>query len=43
VLARVIERLREAEPDAIGILAHGSYATGRARPESDLDLAVLLP
>jgi predicted nucleotidyltransferase len=42
LLTRVIERLRAHEPTAIGMLVHGSYALGRARPESDLDRTVLL-
>jgi predicted nucleotidyltransferase len=42
VVTRVVERLRAHEANAIGVLVHGSYALGRARPESDLDLAVLL-
>jgi hypothetical protein len=37
-----VARLRELEPEAIGVLAFGSYARGRATTSSDLDLAVLL-
>ena len=39
---RIVARLRELEPDAIGVLASGSYARGRATTSSDLDLTVLL-
>lgn len=39
---RIVARLRELEPEAIGVLAFGSYARGRATTSSDLDLAVLL-
>jgi len=42
VMDRVVERLRAFEPDAIGVLVHGSYARGEAELESDLDMAVLL-
>jgi phosphoribosyl-AMP cyclohydrolase len=42
VVDRVVVRLRDAEPDAIGVLVHGSYARGDARRESDLDLTVLV-
>jgi predicted nucleotidyltransferase len=43
MLERVVARLREAEPDAIAIVATGSYARGEAAPGSDLDLAVVTP
>lgn len=39
---RVISACREREPDAIGVLAHGSYALGTARPDSDLDLDIII-
>jgi phosphoribosyl-AMP cyclohydrolase len=39
---RVVASSREREPGATGILVHGSYATGRARPDSDLDLAIFV-
>jgi phosphoribosyl-AMP cyclohydrolase len=42
VRLHVVERLRAFEPDAIGVLVHGSYARGEAQPQSDLDMAVLL-
>ncbi|HJX07442.1 MAG TPA: nucleotidyltransferase domain-containing protein [Actinomycetota bacterium] len=38
----IVARLRDLEPDAVGVLAHGSYARGLATTSSDLDLAVLL-
>jgi hypothetical protein len=41
VLARVVDRLRAAEPAAIGVLVTGSYAAGQADQSSDLDLTVL--
>jgi hypothetical protein len=41
LLARVVERLRAEEPDAVAVLLTGSYAKGRARPDSDLDLVTL--
>jgi hypothetical protein len=41
VLARVVGRLREEEPDAVGVFAFGSYAQGTAGPTSDLDLQVV--
>jgi phosphoribosyl-AMP cyclohydrolase len=39
---RVVASSRERQPGTTGILVHGSYATGRARPESDLDLAIFV-
>jgi phosphoribosyl-AMP cyclohydrolase len=39
---RVVASCRDREPGTTGILVHGSYATGRARPESDLDLAIFI-
>jgi phosphoribosyl-AMP cyclohydrolase len=41
LLDRVVVRLRAAEPAAIGVIVTGSYAAGRATPQSDLDLTVL--
>ena len=41
LLARVLARLREEEPDAVAVLVTGSYAAGRATPQSDLDLMIL--
>jgi Nucleotidyltransferase domain len=34
----VVSRIREEEPDTVGVFAFGSYATGRAEAWSDLDL-----
>lgn len=42
LVSRVVHTCLEREPRAIGILAHGSYATGNARTESDLDLDIFL-
>lgn len=39
---RVIGSCRAREPSAAGILVHGSFATGRASRESDLDLALFI-
>ena len=39
---RVIGSCRAREPSVAGILVHGSYATGRASHESDLDLALFI-
>lgn len=41
LLGRVVDRLREVEPAALGVLVTGSYATGRATRQSDLDVTVL--
>lgn len=38
---RVVARLRDVEPAAIGVLVTGSYAAGRATRQSDLDVTVL--
>lgn len=38
----ILTLLREAFPNALGIHVFGSRAQGRARPDSDLDLAVLV-
>jgi predicted nucleotidyltransferase len=42
LIDRVVASSREREPGTTGILVHGSYAMGRARPESDLDLAIFV-
>lgn len=39
---RVIGSCRAREPSVAGILVHGSYATGRASHDSDLDLALFI-
>ncbi len=39
----IVAALRRALPEASAILLFGSHAAGAARPDSDLDLAVLLP
>jgi phosphoribosyl-AMP cyclohydrolase len=39
---RVIGSCRGREPGVAGILAHGSYATGRVSRDSDLDLALFI-
>src|SRR5690606_9244959 len=35
--------IHEALPDVLAIYVYGSFASGDERPQSDLDLAVLLP
>jgi phosphoribosyl-AMP cyclohydrolase len=42
LLASWTSRLREAEPRAVAILCHGSYARGEPERHSDLDLDVLI-
>jgi hypothetical protein len=39
---RVIASCRDREPSAAGILIHGSYVTGTARQDSDLDLGIFI-
>ena len=41
-LETVCQRLRDALPGVMGIYAFGSRMQGTARPDSDLDLAVLV-
>lgn len=38
-----LDALRAAFPDALAIYAHGSQVQGTETPDSDVDLAVLLP
>lgn len=38
LIARIIDSCRSREPSIAAVLVHGSYATGVAHPESDLDL-----
>jgi hypothetical protein len=41
LLQRVLEKLVSFEPDTVAVLLRGSYATGAATPESDLDLTAI--
>lgn len=41
LVERVIERLRGLEPAGVALLVTGSYARGRARLDSDLDLTTI--
>ncbi|MGA7538027.1 MAG: nucleotidyltransferase domain-containing protein [Steroidobacteraceae bacterium] len=43
ILATACEALLAAQPDAWAIYVFGSFARGEEWPDSDLDLAVLLP
>jgi len=40
---RIISRIRESIPNVAGIYAYGSRVNGPTHPESDLDIALLLP
>jgi hypothetical protein len=40
-MERIVARIREEEPDTIGVLARGSHARGDATPTSDLDLGAV--
>lgn len=40
---QIVTELRHLLPEVQAIILFGSYATGEATPDSDLDLAVLLP
>lgn len=42
-LAAARDALLDLLPEAWAVYAHGSFTRGDARPDSDLDLAVLLP
>jgi predicted nucleotidyltransferase len=39
----MIQRMKEAVPELVAIYRFGSQAQGAARPESDVDLALLAP
>lgn len=43
VLKEVKNSIREAVGDSFRLILFGSHATGRARPDSDVDLLVILP
>jgi predicted nucleotidyltransferase len=42
-MEKITELLRQRLPDLQAVYCFGSYSTGHAGPESDLDLAILLP
>ncbi len=42
MLDRILDRCLSGEPGPLAVLVTGSFATGRATPQSDLDLTVLL-
>jgi len=42
-MEKIVELLRQRLPTLQAVYCFGSFATGHAGPESDLDLAVLLP
>jgi predicted nucleotidyltransferase len=39
----IVRTLQSAFPDVLGIYLFGSRASGHAQPDSDLDLAILVP
>ena len=39
----LVEAVRTSYPQALGIWLFGSFASGHANAQSDIDLAVLLP
>lgn len=43
LLSKAVSQLRAALPELLGIWVFGSEAAGTTGPESDLDLAILLP
>ena len=42
-IAKIIQTLRVFYPEAQAVYLFGSFTRGDARPESDVDLAILLP
>jgi len=42
-IVKIVSAVLDVYPDTQGIYLYGSYVTGDAQPDSDLDLAVLLP
>jgi uncharacterized protein len=43
VMDRLVDHIRRAVPEIVAIYAYGSQVRGGSHPESDLDLALLLP
>ena len=43
ILKEVKNSIREAIGDSFRLILFGSYATGRAQPDSDVDLLMVLP
>ncbi len=41
--ARLVRRVLSALPEVVALYAHGSMVRGEPRPDSDLDLGLLLP
>ncbi len=40
---RLVRRVLSALPEVVALYAHGSMVRGEPRPDSDLDLGLLLP